>query len=148
VEEVNDSVFIGLLPITSEWCQIELPHMTLVYAGEKKDLKSTAFNELAKDAASIAMLANSFTLKVLSTEIFGGWKENQDKVDVLRLQPSPELLAMRRAVEHWNKSEYPFNPHTTVGPVGSIVETPSYLTFNRIIIGWGNEYITFWLKNT
>ncbi len=148
MDDNNDSVMIALLPTTSEWCRIELPHLTLVYAGLKKDLKPTAFNELAKDAASIAMLSDPITLKVLGFEIFGGWKENEDKVDVLRLQPSPELSAMRRTVERWNASEHLFKPHATIGPTGSYVEMPSHLIFNRIMVGWGDENITFWLKTT
>ncbi len=55
------------------------------------------------------MLANPPFLKVLGTDIFG----DEEKVNVLRLQPTPELLAMRRSVENWNASEHPFNPHVT-----------------------------------
>lgn len=145
MDDFSDSVMIALLPVTNDWCHIDLPHMTLVYAGLTKDLKQTTFNELAKDAASIAMLANPITLKVLGTEVFG----TEDKVDVLRFQPTPELWAMRRAVERWNASEHPFNPHVTVGPTGYFVETsPSYIAFNRIMVGWGKESLIFWLKTT
>ncbi len=145
MDDFSDSVMIALLPITSDWCRIELPHLTLVYVGTSNELKPTVFNELAKDAASIAMLSNTIRLKVLGTEIFG----DEDKVDALHLQPSPELLAMRRTVERWNGSEYPFNPHVTIGPTGSFNSspTPSYLAFNRIMVGWGKESLTFWLKS-
>ncbi len=99
---------------------------------------------MAKDAASLAMLTNPLTLKVMGVEIFG----SEDKVDVLRLQPSPELLSMRRVVESWNASEYAFNPHATIGPTGSFFENPpTNLIFNRIMVGWGKESLTFWLKN-
>jgi 2'-5' RNA ligase len=145
MDDFSDSVMIALLPVTNDWCHIDLPHMTLVYAGLTKDLKPTVFNELAKDAASIATLANPPFLKVLGTDIFG----DEDKVDVLRLQPTPELWAMRRAVENWNVSEHPFNPHVTIGPTGSFIEeTPRYLAFNRIMVGWGKESLIFWLKTT
>lgn len=144
MDDFKDSVMVALLPVTSDWCRIDCPHMTLVYAGEKKDLKPTVFNELAKDAASLAMLSGMITLKVQGVDVFG----DEDKVDVLRLQPSPELWAMRRAVEEWNASEYPFRPHVTVGPVGKpLIEIPSYIAFNRIMVGWGDEQLTFWLKN-
>lgn len=53
----NNSVMIALLPTTSDWCSLELPHMTLVYAGEIKDLPTYAFNELAKDASYLSTLA-------------------------------------------------------------------------------------------
>jgi len=143
MKDFSDSVMVALLPVTSEWCHIELPHMTLVYAGEKKKLKPTAFNDLAKDAASLAMLSNPVSLKVLRTETFG----DEDKVDVLRLAPTPELLAMRKVVEHWNASEYPFKPHATIGPAG-MYDAPTllHITFNRIMVGWGEEQLTFWLK--
>lgn len=141
--DYSDSVMIALLPATDEWCKIDLPHLTLVYAGKKDALKPTAFNELAKDAASLAMLSGPLSLKVLGKEVFGG---SEDKVDVFRLKPTPELLAMRRVVEHWNASEHPFNPHVTIGPEGSVVEDPKYITFNRILVEWGNDGLTFWLK--
>ena len=145
MDDFKDSVMIALLPITTDWCRIELPHLTLVYAGETKDLKPTDFNELAKDASMIAMMAKPLTLKVMGTEVFGDW--GTERVDVLRLQPSPELWSMRRAVEKWNASEYPFRPHCTIGPTGSpLQEMPRYLAFNRIMVGWGKENITFELN--
>lgn len=143
MNDFSDSVMIALLPITTDWCQIECPHMTLVYVGEKKGLKPSTFNELAKDASSIAMLSGPLTLKVQGVKVFG----DEDKVNVLVLQPSPELWAMRRAVESWNGSEYPFNPHVTIGPVSGYPENvPTYIAFNRIMVGWGEEKLTFWLR--
>lgn len=141
----NDGVMVCLLPVTQDWSLLDVPHMTLVYVGKKQDLKASTFNDLAKDAASIAMLSSSITLKVLAKEVFGG--DDEDKVDVWRLQPSPEVWAMRRTLEAWNASEFPFNPHVTIGPVGSLVENvPSFIAFNRIMVGWGDETLTFWLK--
>lgn len=146
MQNFKSSVMVALLPVRTDWSKLELPHLTLVYAGEVKDLKPTAFNELAKDASLIASLSHSIMLKVLGVEVFG----DEDKVDVLRFQPTPELWAMRRVVEDWNASEFPFRPHATIGPVGSNVgmETPSYMAFNRIMVGWGDENITFNLKGS
>jgi 2'-5' RNA ligase len=143
MDDFSDSVMIALLPITTDWCRIECPHLTLVYAGEVKDLKPTAFNELAKDAASLAMLSTPIMLKVTGVEVFG----DEDKVNVLRLLPSSELWAMRRVVEHWNKSEYPFRPHATIGPANQFeANVPGYLAFDRIMVGWGEDKLTFWLR--
>ncbi len=143
MNDFNDSVMVALLPTTSEWCRIDLPHLTLVYAGQRQNLKPTSFNELAKDAASISMLTMPIFLKVMGVEIFG----DEDKVDVLRLQPSPELLSMRRVLESWNASEYSFNPHVTIGPTGSFFENPpGHISFNRVMVQWGKESLTFWLK--
>lgn len=141
MDDYSGSVMIALLPITSDWCKIELPHLTLVYCGEVKDLTITDFNELAKDASMLAMLGNPITLRVSGVEVFGG--DGEEKVDVLRLQPSPELWSMRRAVEKWNASEYSFKPHCTIGPQGSYIEPPRYLAFNRVMVSWGEENITF-----
>ena len=139
----HESVMVALLPTTTDWCSIDLPHMTLVYAGLTKDLKPSNFNDIAKDAAMLAMLTNELQLPVMSKEVFG----DDEKVDVFRIQPSPELLAMRHVVEKWNKSEHSFNPHVTVGPMGSFVEfPPRVLVFDRIMVGWGDEQLTFWLK--
>lgn len=148
MDDHKESAMIALLPTTTEWCHIELPHMTLVYAGETKDLNPTAFNELAKDAASIAMVTEPILLKTNGIEIFGNWSDkSEDKVDVIRLEPTPALWAMRRFVEQWNKSEHPFNPHVTIGPTGIYNDIiPTHLAFDRILVGWGNDYMTFWLK--
>lgn len=140
----DDGVMIALLPMTDDWCKIDLPHMTLVYAGLKSDLQPNAFNELAKDAASIAMLSRNITLRVTGVEVFG----DVEKVDVLRLQPTSELLAMRRMVEDWNASKHDFNPHCTIGPQGTYLpDVPRYIAFNRVYVGYGNENLTFLMKN-
>lgn len=141
----QDSVMIALLPTTTDWCHIELPHMTLVYAGEKKDLNPGLFNELAKEASVISMLSTPITLKVVGVETFG----DEEKVDVLKLRSNSELAAMRTAVEQWNASEFPFNAHVTIGPKGSANEDlPKSLTFDRIMVGWGEEHLTFLFKNS
>ncbi len=145
MDDNSESVMLALLPISSEWCRIELPHLTLVYAGKKEDLAPGAFNELAKDASMLAMLTTPLTLRVIGTEVFGG-RGYDDKVDVLRFQSTPELLAMRRTVERWNASEFEFKPHATIGPTGTFVEMPRFVAFNRIMVGWGKENLTFSLK--
>lgn len=138
----DTGIMIALLPITSDWCQIDLPHMTLVYAGTTDQHKPTDFNEIAKDAASLAMLADAMMLKTTGIDIFG---DDTEKVNVLKLLPTPELWAMRRFVERWNASEYPFNPHCTIGPVGTPLPmyTPPALAFDRIMVAWGEDQLTF-----
>ena len=141
----QDSAMIALLPITSDWCKIDLPHMTLVYAGLIKDLSLTDFNELAKDAASLAMISNTVYTKVSGVEVFG----DTEKVNVLKLQMTPELFAMRKFVEKWNVSKFPFSPHCTIGPVGPPLDyPPNALAFNRIMVGWGNDQMTFRMGGT
>lgn len=148
MEDHKESVMIALLPITSDWCHIKMPHLTLVYAGELEKLAPGDFNKLAKDAASLAMMSRPITLRVTGREMFGNWSTDpENAVDVYRLQPSTELAAMRHFVEDWNASEHPFNPHVTIGPPNTIVEfPPTYVAFDRICVGWGTEYLTFWLK--
>lgn len=139
----SEGVMIALLPSNAEWCKVEPPHMTLVYAGVKSDLDTNAFGELAKDTAMLASLSRPVGLRVLAKEPFGA----NGEVDAFRLQPTTELWAMRRAVEKWNKSEHPFNPHVTIGPTGTFVETvPPGIYFDRLYLGWGDESLTFWLK--
>lgn len=139
----SSGVMIAFLPISSEWCQLDLPHMTLVYAGTKDTLKVSDFNSLAKDAATIAMLHHPFALSVTGVEVFG----DEEKVDVLRFRMTPELVAARRIVEDWNASQHPFRPHATIGPsqgpVSSVYEMPRVVGFDRIMVGWGDESITF-----
>jgi 2'-5' RNA ligase len=146
MDDFKNSVMIALLPVGCNWFRIELPHMTLVYAGEIKDLDPNDFNRLAKDAASLALMNRPITLAVTEVDVFG----EQDKVDVLRFQSTTELDAMRHTVEGWNKSEFPFRPHLTIGPVGTrmIVQQhiPEYVTFDRVYVGWGEENLTFLMK--
>lgn len=141
--DFSTSVMVALIPTTNDWCRIKLPHLTLVYAGEMKDLKASNYNDLAKDASLISMNSKPITLKVKEVGIFG----STDKVDVLRLESTPELAKMRKTVAHWNASEFPFNPHVTIGPTGPVnKKIPGSVTFNQILVGWGEEMLTFWLK--
>jgi 2'-5' RNA ligase len=141
MDDFQNSVMIALVPTTSDWCHIALPHLTLVYAGEIPTLKPTAYNELAKIAIALAMTCEPLSLDVIGLEILG----NVDKVEVLLLQPSPALLAMRSVVESWTASEFPFKPHVTIGPVGSNggAVLPTNLIFDRIMVGWGDSRLTY-----
>lgn len=134
MQEHGQSVMIALLPTTSDWCHIELPHMTLVYAGETTDLTPTDHNELGKDVLDLSREYSPISLDVIGIDVFG----DEEPVDVLRLRETPELLTMRSKVERWNASEYPFNPHVTVGPFGSLEgNIPNVLVFDRVLLGWG-----------
>ena len=140
MNEFSNSVMIALLPTTSYWCHIELPHLTLVYVGQIEDLTPVTHNELAKAAMSLAMMNHPFSLDVLDADILG----DEDKVEVLLLRPSTSLLGMRQIVERWNASQYPFNPHVTVGPIGSLGDVlPQSITFDRIMVAWGDETLTY-----
>lgn len=143
--DVSGSVMIALLPISSDWSTIKVPHMTLVYAGEVEDLQPGVQNELAKDACSLSMLSAPVSLRVDGVKVFG---DDDDAVDVFTLVPNDEVRAMRRFVERWNKSEHDFNPHVTIGRAGTFVtqEQPRYITFDRITVGWGEDYLTFRLR--
>ena len=145
MDDYPQSAMIALLPTTTDWCKIKLPHMTLVYAGEVgKDVKDTDFNVLAKDAASIASMTGPLSVKVTGVETLG----DEERVDALMLEQTTLLNSMRHLVERWNASQYKdFRPHCTIGPEGSFLEfTPMYLTFDRICVSWGKQLIPFWLK--
>jgi 2'-5' RNA ligase len=137
---MSDKATISLLPSgVEEWGNlVDFPHMTLVYAGEK--LTVTSFNELAKDASMLSVFTRPIRLLVKGKERFG---ENQN-TEVLTLQPSWELWAMRRAVEKWNASEFDFKPHVTIGPPGTALEyTPRVIRFDKIAATWGDEKLIF-----
>lgn len=139
-------VMIALLPIVSDWCKIELPHMTLVYCGTTDSLKPTDFNELAKDASMLAAMNPPLTLRVQGVKKFG---DDNDAVLALDVQPSPQLWAMRRAVEEWNASEYGFDPHCTVGPLNTVMTyIPRAIAFDKLFVGWGEDNLTFQLTGS
>lgn len=140
---VTDGVMIAFLPTNSEWSTLELPHMTLVYAGSKAKLTANDFSSLVKDAAGLALLMSPFSLMAFGVSIFG---EGTDQVKVLRLRATPELMALRRYVEKWNQSEHPFSPHVTIGPVTDYAaEVPRSVFFNKLVVAWGEEVIAFGL---
>lgn len=142
----NEGVMIALLPTTTDWCTLDLPHLTLVYAGTISDLKPTDFNELAKDACAIAALANPFHLTVQEKTTFGD-NRYPGPVDVFKLMPNTQLWAMRRAVEQWHASEFDFAPHVTIGPAGTNVEyPPKSIGFDRVYVGWGDDQLTFMMN--
>jgi len=142
-DPVSTGAMIALLPATTDWTMDKLPHMTLVYAGEIGELDPTTHNQLGKDAMSIGMSFPPQVLEVLGIETMG----DEEKVDVLRLKPNKDLLAMRSAVEVWNASQHPYKPHVTIGPVGTVPRNiPKRVTFDRVYVGWGPTGSTYQLR--
>jgi 2'-5' RNA ligase len=154
---MSNHVIIAFLPVDGSWAKIDFPHMTLCHAGITDNLNEADFNIMAKDAISASRLTGTFSLAVTGVEEFG---EGVDKVDVLTLYPTPQLLLARRLVEKWDTGEFPeFKPHVTIGPIGSaaaIVEStpvysegyrrqalPTKIYFNRIAACWGDKRLIF-----
>lgn len=137
MSEYEDSVMVALLPTTDHWCRIELPHVTLVYAGKISDLSDSIRNELAKETIAIAMDFKPFTVEVLKTDVFG----EEEKVQVLILETTTEFKKMRERLVYWNKSKHKtFKPHATIGPVDAPTERPpARLTFDRVLFRWGTN---------
>ena len=136
MDDFSQAVAVMLLATTSDWCHQDLPHTTLVYAGEVPDLNEITRHELMKVSLAIAMSTARITLEVMGEDVLG----DEHKVDVLLLRPTPILLGMRRKLEYWDASQYPFKPHVTVGPVGSLdEEIPGSISFDRICVGWGAD---------
>ena len=150
MDQNQTSVIVALIPQDDSWCKVEPAHMTIVYVGETLELKVNKFNELAKDISSIALLTNPIMAKVIGTDVFG----DQEKVDVLLISSTPEILSVRRMLESWDTSEFPsFEPHMTIGPAGitmgwelSQTPLPMFVCFDRIMLLWGTERLTFWLR--
>ncbi len=147
----NTSIIVALIPQDDSWCKIDPAHMTMVYVGETTDMKVSRFNELAKDVASVAMLSNPIMAKVMGKEVLG----DQEKVDVFTISPTPEILAIHRMLLEWDNGSFPeFQPHVTIGPEGSwspdwtsqSTPMPMYLVFDRIMVIWGQDRLTFWLR--
>jgi 2'-5' RNA ligase len=129
--------------MTSGWCHISPPHLTLVYAGIASELPASAYSDLGKDVLDLARRYLPQTLNVLSIEEFG----SDTKVDALSFEATPDLLEMREFVEHWSRSEFPFNPHATIGPVGSAQgNIPAMVTFDRIALLWEDRGFNSYLS--
>jgi 2'-5' RNA ligase len=130
--------------------------MTLSWGGSVADRNASDFNAMAKDAISAARLTGSFNLSVTGVEEWG----ESEKVDVLTLYPTPQLLLAHKIVEQWDSGDFPeYKPHVTIGPAGSaaaIVDNPplysegyrrqalpTRLYFNRIAACWGDKRLIF-----
>ena len=139
--DYEDDVMVALLPIHTDWANIEFPHLTLVYAGKKKDMSPSSLDGLSKAALSIAMLGTPVTLRTLMKDVFGNGTADSPKMDVLRFHPNLDLLKMRSLVQDWDASEHPFNPHLTVGPVGTwdFSSSPVMVAFDVVCLAVGNE---------
>jgi 2'-5' RNA ligase len=142
--EYSDSAMIALLPTTSSWSTLKLPHLTLAYIGKIKDLPVTMHNEALKTAYMISLLHPKLTLDVVEQTVFG---PPEERVDVFRLDLTDELMAIRQDVEAWDKRTYAYNPHSTIGPEGSFKgKIPSSITFDRILVAWGDDNQSFKLS--
>jgi 2'-5' RNA ligase len=139
---MSTGVMIAFLPNPTNWYKgPDFAHLTLIYAGDITDLPVSAFNELAKDAITVARTMPPFSLDVVGVDVLG----DEEKVDVLTLKPIPELLRARDLVEHWNGSQHKdFIPHVTVGPEGSAEGSlPVKLYFDQLMVAWGNRQLLF-----
>lgn len=151
-----DDALIAFLPADGSWCKQDFPHMTLIHGGPIVDRNEEEFNQMAKDAISASRLMGCFNLSVVGVDVLG----EEDKVDVLTLYPTPQLLLARKLVERWDTGQFPdFKPHATIGPAGSaaavVDPTPVYsldyrrqtlptkLYFNRIAACWGDRRLIF-----
>lgn len=137
---MSTGVMLAFVPTDGEWCKQPDPHMTLVYCGSIEEVPFEKFNDLAKDAITLARTMRPFTLDVLGVDVFG----DEEKVDVLRLESTSMVQMARSFVEKWNASQHPFNPHATVGPQGSAEGLlPTKLYFEEIQAVWGNRELRF-----
>lgn len=139
--ENDDPVMVALLPIMSDWANIDFPHLTLVYAGKKSELSPSNLDGLSKAALSIAMLGTPITLRTLMKDVYGEGTTDNPKVDVLRFHPNLDLLKMRAVVADWDASKFPFNPHLTVGPEGTwkFESSPVMIAFDVVCFSIGDE---------
>ena len=137
MDDFSQSVAVMLLPTWTEWSTLKLPHLTLVYVGEIPNLSNTVRGELMREAQRISVQQAVLALDVTGRDVFG----DEHKVDVLTFPLTPALARARMRLERFNASQYPFKPHATVGPQGSILNVPytNRITFDRIAVGWGED---------
>lgn len=145
--ELDTTSMIAFLPTYADWVQQELPHMTLVYAGEIDRLGPQGFNGMLADVFALLQNSGEFSLSPTAIDVFG---DEGSRVDVLRLLPTPSLLMQRKFVEKWNASEHKdYAPHITIGPEGSsrLAQLPARVRFDRLCWTWGPKTYTWPLYN-
>lgn len=149
MDGINDKVMVALLPVFSDGMQVDLPHMTLVYAGRTSDLSPSDLDGLSKAASSIAMFSRPVTMRTLTKDVFGEGTEDSPKVDVLRFHPNLDVVKMRGLVDDWDASDFPFRPHMTIGPEGSWMgEIPRIVAFDKVCFAVGTNRQEFQLSRT
>jgi len=142
----SNSVMIALLPKSSEWARVKYPHLTLVFCGKKDEMSATNFSDMVKDASALSATSSVVRLESLGTDVFGKGDAESPYVEVLKFKHTAQLWGMRRFVERWDKSEFDFNPHVTVGPPGTMFAAPHSVFFTSLCVKWGNESIDFSLR--
>ena len=145
MSEYSESSMVALLPVETDWCRIELPHLTVVYLGNTFELPTSTKNELLKTVAAFSFDYGPLEIPTTGINVFG---EAPDEVEVITLTKTKELSQMRDSVARWNASRYKdFKPHCTVGPIGSIVgNIPQKIVFDRVALFFGAEPIIHWLN--
>ena len=119
----NTDGMVALLPTTNDWCKQELAHCTVVFLGDITGRSPAEFNDLGKLASSVAQVTAPFGAKALGTDVLG-----DPPVDVLLLDPSPQLKAIRSFFEMWDTGDFPtYLPHATIGPSGGVSPNPDFL---------------------
>lgn len=141
----EDHVMVALLPLFTDSMQVPYPHLTLVYAGLASDMSPSSLDGLAKATATIAMLGRPITLRTLVKDVFGiDGSDNNPSVDVIRFHPNLDLIKMRETVVDWNKSEFQFRPHVTVGPKDSWQgQLPGMIAFTKVAFCVGDNHQEF-----
>jgi 2'-5' RNA ligase len=132
---------VALFPTETAWCHIKIPHVTIIYLEDVDSLESDVFYEISKKVSDLALVTKVFSEKVTGIEVFG----EDERVEVLRLNKGPRLLEFKNLLTIWDFGSFPdFKPHATIGPIGSSDQNPPLiLTFDRIAIGWGDDYFVF-----
>lgn len=141
MDEFEQSVMVALLPTTTNWCKIDFPHVTIIYAGEIPELNPSLRNDLAKQALSVTTSFPPLVVDVLAVDEFG----SEEMVDVLLLRPTPELNYFYNKFKMWDNGGHPtFKPHATIGPMGSAKDqVPNVLILDRICVSWGKENLVY-----
>lgn len=139
---MSDSVLLSLLPVNPYWCYTDFPHMTLCWAG--KDMSDDDIRGLLKASSRVSLMLRKLTLDTAGTEVFGVQGE---KVSVLLVEPTDELLAARAIVEEWSASQHDFSPHVTLGPVGDYSELPERIEFDRLELRFDKVKIRWDLRS-
>lgn len=145
MDEHSDDIMIALLPKEAPWCKIDLPHMTLVYGGEVATAPMGFDSKIADVSKKLAESFYPQLVRVLWPTVLGDSPDSL--VDVFELEISPDLRAMRKMVESFNRSEYTtFVPHVTIGPKDTYHKgdpMPETILFDRLFVSYGTNDTTY-----
>lgn len=146
--QFSSGIMVCLYPVagSADWSKEEPPHLTLVYSGTVDDDAPPPQEALLIVARTIA---DTYGVQTIPVDCMGKLGE-KGEANVVHMECSPDLAAMRAALVGYSRSQYVvFKPHVTIdndGDEGGMDDAPETITFDRIAVHYGEDVTVYPLQ--